>query len=176
MEADGQIKHTYSAALVSLVFVLWLGLVVGLFWMLQFRYEAVWVSFDGTNLPRLESQKAMRVIHFVDESCPCSKFSRPHIVDIESKWSGQGVAFETLDMAGRSESRPQLRQAIPATPAVAVWNHAGELTYFGPYTSGAICGEGDDLLDQALSTPIEGQRINQESVGCFCQRPTNQTS
>ena len=62
------------------LFAVWVMVAVGLFWIFQFQYEAVWVSFDGEKLPPLQyGEGGVKVVHFVDPYCPCSKFSRPHI-------------------------------------------------------------------------------------------------
>ena len=159
------------------IFALWLVVVLGLFWLLQFRYEAVWVSFEGSTLPQLDvATGKLQVLHFVDESCPCTKFSRDHVKDMEAKWASDTVQFATLDVAHAGALNERFKDLVPASPAVAVWDEQGQVAFFGPYTSGAICGEGEDLLSKMLANPRTGQWVNQESVGCFCRWPEGQTS
>lgn len=74
--------------------------------------------------------------------------------------------------------------SIPASPSVAVWHIDGKFTYFGPYTSGLHCGEGEDWLEPILAGAVDvrdrssasGQWTNQESVGCFCAWPDRQAT
>ena len=54
------------------------------------------------------------------------------------------------------------------------WDEGGDLIYFGPYSSGEICGKGDDLLTQVLLSPNRlGQMTSQEAIGCFCKWPNS---
>lgn len=154
------------------VLIVWLCLMVSLFWLFQFRYTSNWVSFMGAEfqsvvMPTIGSQ-AM-VVHFVDPDCPCTRFSELHIEQLEQQW--QAVQFKTVTVGGVGEMNRRLEGYIPASPAVAMWDRDGVLQYFGPYTAGQICGEGEDLLSKALANPGEGQWLNQEAVGCFCPWP-----
>ena len=75
----------FRTVLSSLIFGVWLVVVSALFWFFQYQYESVWVSFDGDSLPAMDNSKGLvQVVHFVDPTCPCSKFSRPHIEEIEA--------------------------------------------------------------------------------------------
>lgn len=176
MESSEALQEQFSPAIVYVFFSLWLTLVVCLFWWFLFRFETVWVSFEGQNLPdMIEPNGAWQVVHFVDEACPCSKFSEPHIAELEATWAPQGVRFKSVQAGNELELDQSLLAEIPASPSVAVWDAAGELNYFGPYTSGVLCGQGEDLLAQVLNNPTQGQRISQEAVGCFCSWPKGQT-
>jgi len=157
-----------SALIVAIGFFLWLGILASLFWTLQLQYQTVWVSFDGSRLPGLPADGHLaRVVHFVDPDCPCSRFSQPHIAKVEKQWGSDDIQFSSVNVAVADHGYVGL---IPATPAVAVWDDAGDLAYFGPYTSGAICGEGEDLLGRFFNNRLAGQWINQEAVGCFCEQ------
>lgn len=149
-------------------FVVWILILASLFWSMQMQYQAVWVSFDGSRLPKLPAvTSGTRVVHFVDPDCPCSKFSLPHIQKVEQTWGGKQIAFSQVEV-GRAGH--EFFGLVPATPAVAVWDRTGNLAYFGPYTSGAICGEGEDLLGRFFNNRLAGQWTNQEAVGCFCKQ------
>ena len=111
-----------------------------------------------------------QVVHFVDQACPCSKFSTPHIKELEAQWVQQGVQFSSLDPLTVSRLAGY-RDSVTASPSVAIWDESGVLEYFGPYTAGAFCGDGNDLLAPVLANQTQGQWINQEAVGCFCQWP-----
>lgn len=151
------------------VLIVWLCLMAGLFWLFQFKYTNNWVSFMGSEFQSVElptKTGQVTVVHFVDPDCPCSKYSAPHIQALEQKWNS--VDFKTVTEGGSDEMNRMLEAFVPASPAVAMWNSQGELQFFGPYTAGEFCGEGEDLLSKALGSPGEGQWLNQEAVGCFC--------
>ena len=110
------------------------------------------------------------VVHFIDPECLCTQYSLPHIADLEKAWEGRGVNFIPEYANANSLGFPI---NIPASPAVAVWNSEGLLTYLGPYTSGQYCGEGEDIVQRHLESgdDSQGQWVNQEAVGCFCEWP-----
>jgi hypothetical protein len=124
----------------------------------------------------LRGNKAL-VVHFVDPDCPCSRFSTPHIQELELAFSKNIEFVDFLSSVETDERMQQFKAAvIPAGPAVAVFSQSGDLAYFGPYSSGAVCGEGDDLVAATLTSldnNINPQWINQENVGCFCQWSNN---
>ena len=80
----------------------------------------------------------------------------------------QGVRQVTL-----SQLDQRLAQiSIPASPAVAIWDHHGVLAYFGPYSSGMTCGQGFDFIKivlEKLSQNENPQWVNNQGFGCFCQ-------
>ena len=64
------------------------------------------------------------------------------------------------------------QQWVVATPAVAVIEADGSVAYFGPYSAGAVCGEGEDLLKTVVKQLQENQNFawfNLLSYGCFCR-------
>jgi hypothetical protein len=149
--------------------IVWLVVMASLFWVFQFKYTTTWVTFRGSDFQSLAMPPAKlgaTVAHYVDSGCPCTRFSKPHIEELEQRWNA--VEFKTVTLGGESELNLAFAKFIPASPAVAMWDSEGSLKFFGPYTAGEICGEGDDLLSKALANPGEGQWLNQEAVGCFC--------
>lgn len=155
------------------VLLVWVGLMCALFWWFQYRFTSTWVTFDGTEVAEIQMEEGSRtVVHFVDQGCSCTKFSLPHIQDLEDQWQSSNVTFRTLTPDDSNTLSLRLSGKVPASPAVAMWGIDGELVYFGPYSSGSICGEGEDLLSKLLVNETEGQWTSQESVGCFCPWPT----
>lgn len=165
------------------VFVSWLCGAAFAFWWFQFQYVNAFdnqlATFNGEQLKQLHllpgGNKSALVVHFVDPDCPCNQFSRPHIEDLEAK-----LATTTEFSVRRIQAIDSRQLRLPATPAVAIWSESGELAYFGPYSSGAICGSGDDLVVKVvndLHRGINPQWINLDAVGCFCPlRDTPETS
>jgi hypothetical protein len=176
-KSNGQNRHRLWAA--SLVLLAWALVVAAVFWHYQLRFQNQWFTFNG----RLLSENAempktdkFSVVHFVDESCPCSRFSAPHIEDVESRSDKTRVSFASVyrDVTTDSAVLARLVEQVPASPSVAVWDRDGELRYFGPYSAGAICGQGDDMLERVLTPGVSGVWLSQEAVGCFCPWPNSQ--
>lgn len=160
--------------LAGVVFVCWLFFIAYAFWWFQLRhidsfsyYLAEFNSDDmNTSFP-LSTGDTSVVVHILDPNCPCTRFSTSHIRDLEKQYGDISTFMNWQDLpeSFRSDFR------IPASPAVAIWSAAGELAYFGPYSSGEFCGEGDDFVFATIDNLAKGTNpkwINQDAVGCFC--------
>ncbi len=168
-------------------------MIVSGFWWFELRLIRPFLNemalFNGEQLSsRYAPQSgAITLMHFGDVNCPCNKFNRPHVEEIQSHYQHQGVRFvawqqsanygeilEGFDEVHHTESLAH----IPATPAVAIWSKEGQLSYFGPYNSGLICslGEGfaEIVLDQ-LAQGLSPEVINTTGTGCFCPTGSVQT-
>jgi hypothetical protein len=58
-------------------------------------------------------------------------------------------------------------------PAVAVIDKASKLRYFGPYSSGMFCNQGDGLVEPFIKnrqTTATGATIISQSQGCYCNQ------
>lgn len=157
--------------------IVWLVTMLLGFWWFEYRY---WQSFMGSNVTfngallkslykKINADNnylpEVTVVHFTDKDCPCSSYSREHIKNLQPVLEGsQQYVFTPKDsiMTGIS---------IPAIPSVAVWDKQGTLAYFGPYSSGAVCGLGDDFVTRVLNElkkKINPQWINMLGIGCYC--------
>lgn len=170
------IHHTAQLRLMlaGIVFVCWLFFMAYAFWWFQFRhidsfnyYLAEFNSNDmDTSFP-LPTVGTSVVVHILDPKCPCTRFSTSHIRDIENQYGEISTFMKWQDLP--ESFRRDFR--IPASPAVAIWSASGELAYFGPYSSGEFCGEGDDFVFATIDNLTKGTNpkwINQDAVGCFC--------
>lgn len=163
-----------------IVLVIWLVSSAFAFWWFQFQhmesYDNYAASFDGELLSQSElkpKQGYALVIHFIDPDCPCSRFSKKHIQDLESHF-GPDVEFVSFtNKSLEDQYRPRFSQlSVPASPAVAIWDRKGKLAYMGPYSSGNLCGQGRDFVKKVLGSledNINPFWINQNSIGCFCE-------
>lgn len=165
----------------GLIFVVWVLVMAYASWWFQFKNTGslndYWASFNGSELfseLTLESSDRILIVNFLDPKCPCSRFASPHIEQLQKNYKGiaKFVDFNQIT----STDSPSLQRikniSIPASPAVAIWSTKGELAYFGPYSGGAVCGQGEDFVDATLTSLTAGnspQWINQEAVGCFCK-------
>ena len=164
------------------VLVAWLVLSALAFWWFQFRhigpFSDYWASFDGQyfkeyQLLPTQGYEAV-VVHFIDEECPCSRFATDHIAELEEQYGArvEFIRYQPDIFAPASTNAQQKLAAILVSPAVAIWDQQGQLAYLGPYSGGAICGQGTDFVAMTLNLLAQNQNplwFNQEAVGCFCQ-------
>lgn len=172
-EPVSKYAHTVAAVIV----VVWLVASFFAFWWFEFRHFDRFTNslaqFNGEKMAQLNYipiDNRATVVHFVDENCPCTRFSKPHIKRLESKFTDNTQFYY-------AENAPAvLKDALKAipinvSPAVAIWSAKGELAYFGPYSGGAVCGQGTDFVTAILNsidTITQDTWITQEAIGCFC--------
>ena len=164
---------------------LWITVIIGGFWWYEIRLIQPFLNnvalFDGQQLKATyaTTNKSITLMHFVDPDCPCNKFNQPHLKALQDHYRKQNIRFVAWQrgvQAFQADGFDELNHSaqlphIPATPAVAIWSSEGELSYFGPYSSGLNCalGEGfaETILDQ-LGQGLNPKVINTTGVGCFC--------
>jgi hypothetical protein len=159
----------------SIAIIGWFALMFLSFWWFEYRH---WQSFADTNvifnghileklferMPNKLSGK-VTVVHFTDEKCACSSYSFSHIEDLKSALS----EAEHFTMSSLNSLTKGI--FIPATPSVAVWDKQGQLAYFGPYSSGIVCGEGEDFVSRVMDQLNQKKNpkwINMVGIGCYC--------
>jgi hypothetical protein len=214
MTSSTQFTYSLKNVLVGGLVFVWVASTVFAFWWFQFRnirsfdsaaVKSQTVFFESGELGgRLETLvksrnnlKAIKVVHFWDPDCPCSRFNEVHVKKIIADYKGQNVEF-TVVVRGqtqevRTERKLQAQQVFndvavkevisdwpvdkgpPSSPAVGVMNNDGELVYFGPYSLGARCTQDkgqfvEKVLDglSTKKTSINKKQLNTLAVGCFC--------
>ena len=68
-------------------------------------------------------------------------------------------------------------ERLSASPAVAIWDHSGQLAYFGPYSEGATCNASNSFIEPILKALEDGREVNAThtlAVGCYCSWPKGQ--
>lgn len=166
---DDSRRHRLAVGLT----VAWLAAVALGFWWFSARFivpfNETLVNFDGAGLQAAApTVNRLTVVAMIDPDCACSGFAEGHWQDLQQRHAG--VAFERAEVGNRWSF---LLEKVPSSPAVAVWDAAGQLRYFGPFSGGAFCGSGDDFVAMALDAIAAEeyfQWIIQDAVGCFCQR------
>ncbi len=124
----------------------------------------------ATGSPLLTSRVRAIVVHFVDSSCPCSRFSETHIQSLEARFDESTHFFRWPDVPNDILDT-EIIQAVPVSPAIAIWSSEGKLAYLGPYSSGVFCGEGDDFASLTITQLLAGNKIElmkHDALGCFC--------
>lgn len=156
-----------------------------------FASQAVLFSGDWLKLPAtLAGPGKVRLVHFWDPSCPCNVGNQQHLAELLQRFSAE-VEFYVVQkpatngqLAGPlSALTPiQLSQshALPASPAVAVWDRQGQLSYFGPYSEGAVCSAENSFIEPILQAVLDNRPVratHQLASGCLCDwsMPTSAT-
>ncbi|MCY1283163.1 hypothetical protein D9M68_328270 [compost metagenome] len=180
-------RKTLLAGLLALA---WLAALLAAFWWYESRYlrpfapQATLFSGATLRLPdALAGPGPIRVVHFWDPACPCNVGNQQHLAELLERFVPQGVVFYALQRPG---SRGQLpaslaalqpladlpgAAALPASPAVGIWDRAGQLAYFGPYSEGASCTSANSFIEPILDALAAGRAVNASNtlaVGCFC--------
>jgi len=153
----------------------WLLFSAFAFWWYDYRYWQSYpdhlVQFESKAIEKLypilntsNSEKTL-VVHFADDDCPCEAYRVAHVEDI------QPVLSQSQQVTIKRSDAETLGLNLAASPSVAIWNEAGELAYFGPYSSGMTCGTGFDFVSMVfskLNDKVNPQWINTQGFGCFC--------
>ncbi|MEM9101401.1 MAG: DUF6436 domain-containing protein [Pseudomonadota bacterium] len=166
-------KQSLKIVVAWSILILWTSFTAYFSWLKFYKHQGLFSQQEPTHQlrqARVNIEKLIPVFyHFIDEACSCSKFSLPHIETLMNRYTQvQHIKVESGDT--RWQSLPWLSDIV-ASPSVAIFNSGGGLTYFGPYTDGAVCGEGLDLVDIALDKSKNDpafQWINYVSFGCYC--------
>lgn len=174
------------------VLAVWLVGSAGAFWYFELRHERAFVSAAHATLfesgrgapeaeqwfarsiagrPLTEGAAVATVVHVFDARCPCNRFTEPHLSRIESRYGNHDVRFVRVAM-GSAVGRNAPRW-IESTPAALVFDGAGKLVYFGPYSDAAACGTTNGLVERVLDQVLSGRSPQPQLVisgGCFCTR------
>jgi len=138
-------------------------------------------SFDEKKEEKAEDQ--ITVINVIDPNCPCSQYSLPHISEIQQQYAAEGVRFLVLSKVESNDvnamgmnmvsqhTEALLSQFVKVSPAVLILDQQSNPAYFGPYSAGAICGEGKSFVVDVLDSLQDGNNpslLENSSIGCFC--------
>ena len=164
-----------------LLLAAWLSIVSSAFWWFEYRhwqsFSPLGVTFNGLDLQPLyrhlylhkDGQDAITIVHFADQSCACNRYGIQHRKSLKAL--SKGFSKGLIQHVVLPQKALDMGIKVPASPSVAVWDSKGQLAYFGPYTSGAVCGQGDDFVRKVirhLSNDHNPEWINMLGVGCYC--------
>lgn len=171
-----QIPDAYRRSLAWLVLSVWLlssGVAIWLVFHEPYRdflQDRVPVVTSGVSA---SDDSRITVVHFLDDKCSCTRFSRPHIEALESTHiEARHVFVEPGNSKGMFAG--EFSDLVVTSPSVAVMNKAGSLAYYGPYTDGLVCSQGNDLVKRVfenLAQDSNYQWMNVLGYGCFCDWP-----
>lgn len=157
----------------SILISLWLLICAVALWWLEYRHWSSWqdqlVLFSAQQTQQLKrllpKNNGITVMHIRSEDCPCTNYQDSHIEQL------QATLKKTSQITLEENQRRNLDLSL-VTPSVAIWDKYGDLAYFGPYSSGAVCGQGEGFVARILLQLGEGknpQWTNTQGVGCFCR-------
>ncbi|VXC60569.1 conserved hypothetical protein [Pseudomonas sp. 8Z] len=171
--------------------VLALGAVVLIWWLTGAAYLRPYSEktvIFGQNTLRLPAQMAgpgpIRVVHFWDPQCPCNEETDAHLRYLIGLHRNSDVEFYSVQKPGskgelasflRGRMKPleyiEGMESLPASPALAIWDRAGNLAYAGPYSEGLVCNSSNSFVEPVLEALTEGREFTLASglaVGCYC--------
>ncbi|KXU39351.1 thiol-disulfide isomerase [Ventosimonas gracilis] len=183
----------------TLLLGLLLALVPAGIWLTLRWFEGRWLRpfaaqtqiFSGETLqlpPALAGKGRIRLVHFWHPTCPCNALNQQHLAELMEHFSPLGVDFYVLQKTASQGQLPAPlaalkpldtlpgSEAIPASPALAIWDNSGQLAYFGPYSQGAVCNSANSFVEPILQALLEGRRVEARhnlAVGCFCDWQTH---
>ena len=168
--------------LLGFVILLWLLVaIIGLF----FANKSTETPFDpsgnlyyASNQPDFENQvnkllhsalntplKNVAVHITSSKDCLCKLVANRHIKSVKDMVKSIGKTNETVfveDIIG-------LSSILSSTPAIAIFDELGKLSYLGPYATGIGCFSGNGTVEPYLATRgTLGAIIPFESTGCYC--------
>lgn len=112
-------------------------------------------------------QLTRSVVHFTSQDCVCDSFANRHQGRFEDLLSEQKYRSHIVTVTDESP----LASMLPATPAVAIFDDQGKLSYLGPYAAGMGCYAGPGFVEQIVSYVLSeptGAWVNSDNQGCYC--------
>jgi hypothetical protein len=138
-------------------------------------------------------QPQLTFIHLYSPGCGCNGYTESHLRRLLDRYQSRGVRFlaaatpsikgslgvvsPSLGLSAVGSTQLLAAAGIATAPAALIFDAAGRLLYYGPYSNAAWCGSGGGLvepvIDRALAgrPPIPGNSPagNQPVIrGCFC--------
>lgn len=175
-------KVSHKALLVIIV-PLWLMIsLIGLFYASKSSekpFDPTYALYYAANQPDFDSQiNSMLygtlhaslnnvVVHITSKSdCLCQLTASRHIKSVKDAVETMGKKNETVYI----ENIIGLSKILTSTPAIAVFDAQGKLSYLGPYSTGIGCLSSNGTVEPYLAIKNTlGAIIPLESTGCYCQ-------
>lgn len=116
---------------------------------------------------KLQHALKSTVIHFSSQDgCLCEYVAQKHIQAVTALANEMGKHNVSISLHDNQLWQP----FIPATPAIAVFDENGVLSYLGPYATGSGCFTGDGIVEKHLdSVSLIGATIPLDAKGCYCR-------
>ena len=148
------------------------------------RVEA-WYRSMRASLRPAGKWPALTVVHLYNADCRCNRFVEPHLKRLIEGYQTRGVQFlaapaqpiaahlpTPANLPVVAATRSTLAAAgVNSSPAALIFDAAGRLIYYGPYSDSAWCGSTGNLVEPVLERALSGltsARRPRPSRGCFC--------
>lgn len=118
----------------------------------------------------LETLTHSTLYHFSDDTCFCQLIAQEHISTVKQAGNELGYAQISIPI---SKITSELARYVPSVPSVAIVDTKGRLRYFGPYSTGMFCTQGNGLVEPFLATKSLGEEmlagtVISDASGCYC--------
>lgn len=184
---------------------LWLLATAGGWWLLEFRplraqAAGGWAAFDGEALQRAaaplladaRNRGRPLALHFRDPDCACNALTGAVALEMAQRGATRAINSYVVNAPGSRDALPwswtsagmaqlaaanarQLWQAVPASPAVALFNARGELVYVGGYGRNGGCSPAAPAAAlTAMTDNAAAGNAGGITSGCLCRRQTAQ--
>ncbi|MGD8408486.1 MAG: DUF6436 domain-containing protein [Thiohalophilus sp.] len=151
---------------------------------MQYLYRSLMASLPDT-------ERDISVVHFWNPDCYCNRFNLLHLKQIMDEYKTKNVHFYVAvsrsvvsdklrdelaagfgDIKLLALGDTKLKAMISSTPSAAVLRPGEGITYFGPYSEGAMCSRQngsfvETVLDASLGGNVSAQ-LNSLAFGCYC--------
>lgn len=108
-----------------------------------------------------------RAFHFSEEDCFCQIVASAHVSDVKAMIENVSMENITIQLS----DHPEMRQLLPSTPAIIMYNTQGEMMYIGPYSTGYLCTAGNGLVEELIPHMDEKRDdplVMSLARGCYC--------
>lgn len=151
--------------------IAWLSILVLLLW---YSGSGQLSHFSPNNKPvdtaelfsKIQSEHRIdgpALLHFYDSKCRCNLVAEPHINSVKEL----AKTSEFLNILIDINKNHGWKERIPSTPAVIAVSN-GQITYFGPYSTGPSCLPGEGLIEPFILTPTKTPKVLTDGFGCYC--------
>lgn len=187
--------------LTSMLVILWAAGTVYAFWWFEFKnlrpfdtnssgevIKTPVTELEQTLLKLTENEPGrIRVFHFWNPDCYCNRFNTQHLEQIQKQYKPQGIDFYLVVSERHKADTKQIRKIfgdisiletegmsdlVPSTPSAAIIKLDHGLTYFGPYSEGAMCSaQSGSFVEKTLDATLTGTpnvQVNSLAFGCYC--------
>lgn len=185
----------------SILVFIWAGATAYAFWWFEFKNlrpfdtrangQVVDISAQPLQQALLTLTQSdphtIRVIHFWNPACYCNRFNQQHLQQIRQKYERLGISFYLALVGNKTQYKSEIEanymgirvvelgevaRFIPSTPSAAIIKVGHGLTYFGPYSEGAMCSaQSGTFVEKILDASLTGNpaaKINSLAFGCYC--------
>ncbi|MDV6314855.1 DUF6436 domain-containing protein [Idiomarina sp. HP20-50] len=164
--------------------IVWFGLVLfGISYLLEQRlvwFDEQELLLELSNNESLERELVAelkhlgyevpgRVFHITSQDCSCNWRSSGHIASVKrqvTESDGQNLIIDIDQVSS-------LKDFVPATPAIIMFNKSSKLIYIGPYADGAFCTTENSFVEELIPSVSVSSRapkwVNTVAKGCYCK-------